>query len=179
MRTFLALALPDPAIEALSALQDRLPVGHHVDPDDLHVTLAFLGDAPRDVLDEIDMALSVLRVPPPRIEIRGLDTFGSDPPRLVHVAVLPDPALLHLQRKVARVARTAGADLPRSRFVPHVTLARFGRGIGPDDLARLGRFLQAHGDFRLDPFPVEAVGLYRSHRTGNGNTYDLLETYPV
>ncbi len=179
MRSFLALDPPAPMREALSALIEGLRCGRHVDEDDLHLTLAFMADAPLDGLEQLDLDLEVLRPGPVPLEIRGVDTFGSEHPRLVYAAAVPHPALLHLQKKVATAIRRAGIDLPAWRFVPHVTLARFPHRMPPEDHARLGRFLAAHGAFRLEPHAIDALSLYRSTLTADGPRYELLESYAL
>ncbi len=179
MRTFLALDPPDTLRDPLDALVEGLRCGRHVDVDDLHLTLAFMADAPLPALEELNLDLEMLRPGPVPLEIRGLGTFGAENPRSLHAAVVPHPALLHAQKKVATAVRRAGIDLPRTRFVPHVTLARFPHRMPPEDHARLGRFLSAHGSFRLERHVVEAVSLYRSTVTHEGARYELLESYPL
>lgn len=179
MRSFLALDPPAPMREALSALIEGLRCGRHVDEDDLHLTLAFMADAPLPGLEQLDLDLEMLRPGPVPMEIRGLGTFGSENPRLIYAGAVAHPALLHLQKKVATAIRRAGIDLPAARFVPHVTLARFPHRMPPEDHVRLGRFLAAHGDFRLEPQAIDAVTLYRSTLTEDGPRYEELERYAL
>ena len=179
MRTFLALDPPEPMRDALDNLVEGLRCGRHVDIDDLHLTLAFMADAPLSALEELNLDLEMLRPGPVPLEIRGLGTFGSEHPRLVYAAAEPHPALLHLQKKLATTIRRAGIDLPATRFVPHVTLARFPHRMPPEDHARLARFLSAHGRFRLEAHVIDTVSLYRSTVTHHGSRYELLESYPL
>ena len=86
----------------------------------------------------------------------------------------PDPALLGLQARVMTLLRRAGVDLPHRRFLPHITLARFSGRMAPDDQARLGRFLQRHGNWRFAPCPPVALTLYQSTLTSDGARYDVL-----
>ena len=179
MRAFLALDPSDALRDALDALTEDLRCGRPVEADNLHLTLAFLGEAGLDALEELNLALEMLRPGPVALEPKGLDTFGSEVPRSLHATALADPALLHLQRKVETAARRAGLDLPRSRFVPHITLARFSSRMPPEDHARLGRFLAAHGAFRWPAESIEAISLYRSTPGPDGPRYDLLERYAL
>ena len=179
MRCFLALDPPDALRDALSALQDGLRVGRLVDEDDLHLTLAFMEDADLDTLDALNLDLEMLRPGPIRIEVTGLDVFGSDNPRLLYAAAQAHPELIALERKVAHMVRRAGHPLPHRRFVPHLTLARFRHRMPPEDHARLVRFLSAHGGFRFDPVSVDRLSLYRSTLTEDGPRYDLLEDYAL
>ena len=179
MRYFLALDPTEPLRDALSTLQDGLRVGRLVDEDDLHMTLAFMADAPLDALDEVHLDLEVMRPGPMRIEVTGLDVFGSDNPRLLYAAARPHPELVTLAKKVETVVRRAGVPLPHRRFVPHLTLARFRHRMPPEDHARLARFLSAHGGFRFDAVSVDTLSLYQSTLTDDGPRYDLLERYSL
>lgn len=179
MRAFLALTPSDEQREALSALQDHLRCGRHVDEDDLHLTLAFLGDVSLSQLDELDLTLGSIRPGPVPLEIGGLGVFGGDAPRQVHAAVDAEPRIVHLQAKVSTAARRCGIALPHRRFVPHVTLARFARWTSAEDHARLGRFLAARSDMRLPPALRTELCLYRSTLSEDGPRYDLLESYPL
>jgi 2'-5' RNA ligase len=122
MRAFLALPIPENTVAALIAVQGRVPVGRPVPEDNLHLTLAFLGDVGEAVLEALDDVLSATPLPTAHVAFGGLGTFGDMERGLVFAEVLADPGLTALQAKVAQVARMAGAELPRRRFRPHVTL---------------------------------------------------------
>ena len=179
MRVFLALDLPSGWPDALGRLQDALKVGRHIDEDDLHLTLAFLGEVALPPLEELNLALEMLRTPPLWLAVQGLDTFGSERPRSLHARVAPNEALLHLQRKIATAVRASGIALPHSRFIPHVTLARFPASMAEGDHARLGRFLQAHGDFTLPPAASTSLSMIRSTLGPDGARHELLERYEL
>lgn len=177
MRVFVALDLPDGVIDALARLQSKLGAGRHVPPDDLHLTLVFIAEAPLDALEELHMRLDMMTMPLAPLRIAGADVFGSNPPRSLHMTVEGDAPLRDLQKKVANAARLSGLGLPYRRFLPHITLARFSRQLDDTDMGRVGRFLQAHGDWTLPAFVPPALSLYRSTLGADGPRYDLLESY--
>ncbi|WOI55361.1 RNA 2',3'-cyclic phosphodiesterase [Palleronia sp. LCG004] len=179
MRIFVALDLPDELTGALSALQDRLLVGRHVPEDDLHLTLAFLPEIRLPELDELALDFEMMSTGPLAIGVAGLDIFGGAHPRSVHATVTPSEPLAQLQGKVSTLIRRAGLDLPHRRFVPHVTLARFPNTMPPEDHARLGRFLQAHGDWSHEPVLPEALTIYQSRLRDDGPVYDPLLSRPL
>jgi 2'-5' RNA ligase len=132
MRAFLALPDPDATVDALGAIQSHIPVGRPVPEENLHLTLAFLGDVGEAVLADLDEILSSTPLPSATGRLRRARHLRRDGtrPRLRRGA--PRPPLAALQSKVARVARMAGADLPRRRFRPHVTLSASNRQpVGP------------------------------------------------
>ena len=125
MRAFVGLPLPDKIISALERVQAELSIGRAVAPENLHLTLAFLDEQPEMVLAALHDELALIAGPQPRIRIAGLDALGGAKARLVFAAVAPDPALVSLRKRVRIAARAVGVNLPRERFRPHVTLARF------------------------------------------------------
>ncbi|QEW18940.1 2'-5'-RNA ligase [Marinibacterium anthonyi] len=179
MRAFVAVDLPEDLMEALERLQSDLRTGRIVAPDNLHLTLAFLGDAGDDALELLHDDLTTLHRIPVTLRITGLDIFGSaTAPRLVVAMVDDTPALTDLHHRITRVARAAGLDLDRRRFRPHVTLARFGKTARADPQA-LARFLADHGGFTTPAIAARSMGLYASTLTPHGAEYEALATYPL
>jgi 2'-5' RNA ligase len=179
MRAFLALDLPEEMRAAVAALQDRLRVGRKPPEENLHLTLAFLDDQPEAVLAELHEALQGERLPDVDLELRGLEMFGGARPRVLYLKGEGGAALGALHRTVRRVAQEVGIDLPRARFRPHVTLARFRRDMDEADAAKLGRFMATHGDVALPGVRIAQMGLYASMLTPEGAVHDMLAAYPL
>lgn len=177
MRLFAALPLPDETVDRLEMLQAGLPEGRAVPPETFHVTLGFFDECDRHRAADIDAGLSAIRCDPPVLVFDGLGMFGGAQPRSLHAAIRPDPGLSRLREKVLAAARAAGVDLPRERFVPHVTLARFARGEGRG--AALGRWLADRAGFAHGPVTVRAFALMRSHLGAGGAVYADLARYPL
>lgn len=179
MRAFVAIDLPFAAQQALEAVQEQLPVGYLTDPDQFHLTLAFLDEQPEAVLEELHHELEKVRVPPFEMQLRGLGTFGKKSPKVIWAGVAPEPALEMLRDKVRSAARVAGIELKRERFKPHVTLARFGDRIDPLDLEKLRVFLERWQQYPAPPFEVTEFTLYRSIPGKGGPVYDPLAEYAL
>ena len=177
MRLFVAIGLPAVVRAALSRLQSDLRVGRLVEPETLHLTLAFLDDQDLPTAEAVNEMLCDLTAPAFDLRIAGLDVFDRAKPRLVFAATDRPEALVSLRKKVRVAVRDAGVNLPRDRFRPHVTLARLNRALPQFELDKLGGFLEVHGDFSLDPFRIDRFGLYRSTLGPDGPDYDLLAEY--
>jgi 2'-5' RNA ligase len=176
MRAFVALDLPMPAVAALERVQAALPAGRPVPSENLHLTLAFLGEVAEATLEEVHFALEALRLPGFEIVLAGLGMFGG-PPASVHAVAEPAPGLVRLHAAVRRAVEGAGLALPRERFRPHVTIARLSRAPGPDTRARLEAFVAADAGFVLPPFAVTGFGLWRSTLTSGGAIHEALAVY--
>ncbi len=177
MRAFLAVPIPEPSLTALVRLQGTLPFGRPVPEGNLHLTLAFLGQVGAEVLETLDDLISTARLPGAEVVFGGLGTFAEMERGLVFAEVRPDPALEALQAKVAQLARGAGADLPRRRFRPHVTLMRSNRQPKGPARDRLATALGQSCD--IPSFHADQMNLYRSDLTPDGARHEVLAEYPL
>ena len=160
MRLFIAILLPDEMktalIEAQNAMYERGLRGNYSPEENLHLTLAFIGDFPaaEPVLD----ALSTVTFTPFALTLEGIGRFGD-----LWWAGLRDSAALNaVARRVRRAL--AGKNIPfdRKRFSPHITLVRK----ASRDAAGIG----------IEPasMKVEAISLMRSDRGKRGMIYTEL-----
>ena len=177
MRAFLALPIPEATAAALVRLQPLIPVGRPVPEENLHLTLAFLGDAPEAALEDLHGMLQALRAAPVEICFTALDSFTEMDRGLVFAAVERTAALQALHDRVAGLCRVAGLELPRQRFRPHVTLMRANRR--PDGPARdrLAALLGPRPD--VPGFTARALTLYQSTLTPRGALHEPLASYPL
>ena len=134
LRLFYALWPDEPTRGRLEALQSGI-VGRKVDSANLHLTLAFLGNQPRESLMLLESVMQSLIVHPFTLTIDSYGYFSK--PRVVWVGPSSPPeALISLQRTLWQSLLDNGIPLkPSADFRPHVTLAR---GVRCASLPRLG-----------------------------------------
>lgn len=172
-RSFVAVMLPEDVAARLAGLV-RGDAGRAVAPENLHLTLAFLGELEDSALEAVHESLASVRAAPVDIAFGPPGTFGRPAPRQLWLSVAPSPALSDLHRQVQRAIRDAGVTLERRKFVPHVTLARFGsRGAPPMD-----RVLRDPGG-PLPSFRAAAFSLVASALRPDGPVYEELASYPL
>lgn len=160
MRLFVALELPWPLREQLAALAVGLQGARWVPPENYHITLRFIGEAPRHAAEEIDLALAGLQGRGFDLALAGVGALEkAGRVNTLWAGVERNPALDHLRAKIETALQRAGLAADRRRFQPHVTLARL------DALAaepRLAAWVQAHNLFRAAPFRVTHFTLFSS-----------------
>lgn len=180
IRAFVALPLPPETVDALARVQSLAPLGRPVPEENMHLTLAFLGDIPPDAVDDLAEALAAID-PPPRLKLRldGLAFFGGQPPGALAATVRPDPLLEALHGAVLRAARAAGLTVKRQRFRPHVTLLRLPRLLLPEEEAALARFMGKQAGAFAAEFTVEEFILYRSILRREGARHEELAVFPL
>ena len=179
IRSFVGIDMPEDVADALSALAADLPFGRVPEPDTLHLTLAFLGEMPAPALEDIHTELSRLDAAAFTLRLSGPVPMGAPRPRLLVAEAEASPALRALQAQVVRRVRAGGLQLPRRRFRPHVTLARFGDGVSGHDRAELDAFIARNRDAAAGDVAVEDVRLWRSTLTRRGPVHDELARYPL
>jgi 2'-5' RNA ligase len=178
IRAFLGIDLPPAVRGALQVQQFLLPMPRKVEPENLHLTLVFMGDCPEPALEAAHEGFDALHERRFVISLQGLGLFGKDKPRVAWAGVAPSPELDHLQAKVETIARRAGCPVDKRKFVPHVTLGRF-QPPPPADAMRLERAVAMGQGFRTEPWEVAELILWQSHLTGKGSHYQVLARYPL
>lgn len=179
MRSFVAIPVPEPVAGRLEDLTAGLDIGTLVPAENMHLTLAFLGDQPRDRLADLDELLGAEKAEAFDLTLDGLGTFGNARPRVLFARAMPNPGLGHLRRAVRRAARDAGIRLAHERYVPHVTLARFGRGLEGEDVAKLQAFIGRRMGHMAATFPATGFSLYESQLGTGGAIYSELASYEL
>ena len=179
MRAFVGLPVPEGWHGPLVRAQGAIPLGRRVDPEDMHVTLAFLGDVSEEALEVVDEALSARRLRGAALRPAGYAAFGPGAPRAVALDLAPDDALSALRDAVRSAAREAGIDLRRERFRPHVTLVRLGARDGRAAGAVLPGALAALGMPEVAPARAGAVTLWSSTLTPDGPIYEAIGSWPA
>ena len=162
MRLFLAINLSKPMKDTLVSAQNTMCGygirGNYTPEDNLHLTLAFIGDypEPETVLD----ALASVSFSPIPLTLEGLGAFGDQ----WWAGLRETPALTAVVRRVRRALADNGIPFDRKRFSPHITLLRRAGGEMPG--------------IAIEPCSMEAdtISLMRSERGKNGMIYTELGT---
>jgi RNA 2',3'-cyclic 3'-phosphodiesterase len=180
IRSFVALCLPNSLATRVGdditrlSVQDKEARVRWVDEDNLHVTLAFLGDCEQSQLDSLDWHLEEIASSCPSVELK-VDSLSLFPygkrPKLLAAILSPGDALVELHHQVERAAKDIGIYVEKRRFVPHITLGRL-RGHGRREMS-----LPSVSIGMSDIAP--AMALFESTLTQDGAIYDELFRYDL
>lgn len=77
IRLFVGLALPEGLRERLTGLRGQVPGARWVPPENLHITLRFIGEVDEAAAADLDMALARVDVPPLEVAVGGVGHFAS------------------------------------------------------------------------------------------------------
>jgi len=176
IRLFAALALPDAVRERLALVRAPLPGARWAPPENMHVTLRFIGEVEPAVATEIDTLLSRIAAPAFDIRLAGLGTFGSrGRVRALWAGVEKSEPLAHLQAKIETACGLAGLPPESRKFHAHITLARCKNARE----APAAEFVVTYEGFGLPAIPVDAFTLYSSRMGRSGAVYSPEAVYPL
>ena len=136
MRLFVALEIPSAVRENFAALINQLrgadadsakSKARWVRPENLHVTLKFIGNVDDGKVDAIRGALGEVRAGSGvSLQFRGLGFFTSEQrPRVFWVGMEASPNLAALAGEIDARLEKLGISRETRAFAPHLTLARF------------------------------------------------------
>ncbi len=180
-RLFWAIALPDDVHDAIARLQSELArrvprdTVRWTPPHNVHLTLVFLGNRPREeVADLVARVEEVLQgVPPFHMELEAVGVFPNwRRPRIVWLGVGGNlDTLSRVQAAVARAMVLMGWKPEKRPFTPHLTIGRVRKGLGSATLAQLVDVVRR---VKVEPFgahEVREVVLFRSDLRPTGAVY--------
>jgi 2'-5' RNA ligase len=141
--------------------------------DQLHLTLRFIGEVDPSAVDDIISALSSVRHKPVELSFSDFGTFQrKERVDTLWLGVKPVEILTLLHRKIDRSLVQIGLAPEHRAYVPHVTIARFGRNIS--DLAA---FLETGASFSCPAFTLDSFHLYASFTGKDGSVYEPVQSF--
>jgi 2'-5' RNA ligase len=185
MRLFTGLSIPPTILKTLTAMLEQLRPTAPLNwspPENLHITLKFIGNWPEDRLPEIRQTLEI--VPPPgtiSIDIAGFGYFPN--PRRPHnffAGVHAGPRLAPLAAAIDAALVKIGCPPENRPYTPHLTLARIkGQEIQGRDIRSLREHIAAMNNFQFGSFEATHFHLYASNQNQGGSVYSILASYPL
>lgn len=180
---FYALELPGEVKEKLektiTELQQALPYKTWVHPQDLHITLAFLGNAAAQQIDASNQLIDavITRQSEFELAIDHLGIFGrKDSPRIFWAGLEESNSIKEVRDDVFSACLSAGFKLETRPFSPHITLARKWTGESPFTY-KLIEEINPFKDEKIN-FHAERVVLYKTH-LGKSPKYEPITIFPL
>jgi len=179
-RLFVALTPPVPVRAELADLADeRLEGARWVPAENLHLTLRFIGDTDDEKREQLETALTRVRVEPFVLPVAELGVFPPRGPAKVLWAGVGrgHTRLYQLRKQVDEALLSVDMTIDVRTFSPHFTVARLGETLDPKHLAK---FLERHRQFEAPPFRVASFELYASElRAGGAPAYRVVRTFAL
>jgi 2'-5' RNA ligase len=179
VRTFIACELPRSVrsaiadyVQALRVLPGRVS---WVKPENIHLTLKFLGDVPEKNLDEIAAALREASqgFHPMQTTAKGCGVFpNARHPRVLWVGLEDESGILQkLAAEIDQRLRQLGFPKEDRRFSPHLTIGRVRDGAVDKIITAM-----QERPFIIQPVQFTEIILMRSQLHAGGSIYTPIRT---
>lgn len=178
MRLFIAIDINDATRKAIAALQQDLKHRlrdkgiNWVRPDNMHLTLKFLGETDDNKLDEVYGALETAcsGKKPFEIIFSIIGAFGR-PSRVLWLGCQNQPQeIVSLASDLENAFEIIGFEKETRPFSSHLTLARIKDNIERD----LQKVLKEYPKIDIPKVCADSLCLYKSQLTSDGSIYTLL-----
>ncbi len=188
LRLFVSIEPPEAVRRRLGAIQAELKrlAGRHADevkwvaPENVHLTLQFLGAVPQERLGAIEAALAAAAAGarPLALEVRGAGGFpNARRPRVLWAGLAGEvEPLAALAADLGHRLAPLGYPPEDRPFSPHLTLGRAREGRGA---AGLGGALLAAGASEGVPWRADALVLVQSHLSPAGPRYEPVDRFDL
>ena len=182
IRTFIALELPPAVKTLLQEVQQelkRLKIrARWVRPENIHLTLKFLGDINLDDVDRISDALSgaAAGISSLTLSVRGIGVFpGIKRPRVIWVGLGGDvQELRDLQSGLEAGLDAIGFPKENRAFKAHLTIGRIKQAVKPDVIRQM---MRQYSSLSTEEFSCRQVILFKSDLKPSGAVYTPLKNF--
>lgn len=182
LRVFVAVRVSNPDVLArIKNLQEELERAglraKMVEPENMHITLQFIGEIPREKVIAVQRNLENVKAAPFKITFEGVGCFPNmKTPRVVWVGVSKGgDDITKLAEKVHRAVSSAGVRVELEDFKPHLTVARVKAPINSE----VRRVLESHSGTFFGEEDVTRFYLVKSTLTPSGPIYTDLAEYAL
>ncbi len=180
MRFFIALEIPSENLPTFQAIQQSLhtliPQSKLTDLDKIHLTLAFLGEQPdalRDNLTEV-ISKAAENIPSFAVTPAYIDGFPNlHHPKVLWVGVKGDiDKVLIIRERVKDGLESLHLPVDERRFIPHVTIGKFNNNF---EINRgLEMELEKLMTQSFDPITISSIKLFESIPSGSFHRHNTL-----
>jgi 2'-5' RNA ligase len=181
VRTFIAIEMAEGIRKQLADAQERLRAAggsvKWVKPDQMHLTLRFLGEIEESAVDPVAEAIAAAAsgVQPFEAAVVGLGSFPPQgAPRVVWVGVRDAGPLVPLQKRLEEELERRGFGREDHPFTPHLTL---GRVKDPRGARELRAAVDAQRETPFGAQTIEEILLIQSVLSPGGPAYTPLRRH--
>jgi 2'-5' RNA ligase len=182
LRCFIAIEIPEAIKKAIVSSTDSLKKSgadvKWVSPENIHITLQFLGETEEAQIPLIKEVLGKILLPysPFYIRIAGIGCFPDiRRPRVIWVGTEESQHVINLHGDIAKGLERLGYQEEERNFTPHLTI---GRVKSNRNTKELGRKMDEIKAASFSGFEVQNITLMKSELKPSGPIYYSLAEIP-
>ena len=169
-RLFIGLELPEYCTDALAGLDPGIKGVRWLPPEQMHLTMSFLGNVETGEEERLREALSGVQIGEFFLPIQGVGTFGRPHPSVVWAGVGKGHThLFALHKRIQDAVLHVGLEADLRPFHPHITI---GRATSVSRAALLP-FLRGHAVEEIGLWKVTGFTLFSSVLLQQGATHSV------
>ncbi len=180
IRAFVAISLPENIKNHIRAVQAEFKNQglkmRWVRPENIHITLKFLGDIKKSDIENIEMAMEngARGISPLKLMVKGAGVFpGLRRPRVLWAGLKGDTGhLLNFWKELDKNLDKAGFPSENRPFKAHLTIARIKQAI---DTGKLVEMMEKFAQSESEAFIAGKITLYQSRLKPSGPVYTKLK----
>jgi RNA 2',3'-cyclic 3'-phosphodiesterase len=187
LRAFIAVEIPAEIQQKIHRETSNLRKGidslvRWVPPQNMHLTLKFLGDVSPNSLEFIKQMLrtEAETIACFDIHLAGLGAFPNlKRPRVLYVGIQAPAALDALARAIDSASRRLGYEPEERPFSAHLTLGRVRQNANAAEQMQIRRTIEGTQVDLLGTAKVDSVHLFKSDLNPGGSVYTRLYSAPL
>ncbi len=173
VRLFVSVELPELIKSKLASLSDEFPSDSitPVRPENMHLTLKFIGEVPLAAIANIEQKLQLIEFDSFSLSLKSVGVFPNENYVRVVWVGCESEELVSLAKKINKALADIGKKDDRE-FSAHLTIARVKQKIDVRD------FLNAHANEEFGSFEVRSFQLMRSELAfGKPPKYSIVKSF--
>ncbi|MHA2061516.1 MAG: RNA 2',3'-cyclic phosphodiesterase [Candidatus Sifarchaeia archaeon] len=177
LRAFLAIDIDEQLFDKIREIQDSLIQIKDdlrlVPPENIHITLEFLGNIHPSIVDEISQIMQTVKLEPFNLEFKGVGIFNPKFIRVVWIGTGDGSNnAISLAEDLKKKLKTLGMKITKKKFTPHATIARVKSKRNTRELVRS---IQELSEIKIGTMMVTSFKLKKSELRRGGPIYTDLK----
>ena len=149
------------------------------EPENMHITLKFLGDVKVDKIPKISAKLKNIAKSHDEFKplLKGVGVFKDFyRPKILWFGLRNCPEFEKIKNDIENSLSDIGFEIDYRKFTPHLTVGRFKTSVSSDQLKK---FVNTNREVYLQAVSIRDIILYESVLSSAGSQYTVLEKFPL
>ena len=150
-----------------------------VEPENIHLTLKFLGDSDESLIDSIEEIMndSVEDTQPFEINLKGAGVFPNERYiKVIWIGIQDGEQIAPIAKKIDEKVSKLGFEKEKRRFSSHLTIGRVKTAKNKDKLLQI---IEKYRDVQFAKIKINFIKLKKSELTPKGPIYTTLKEIKI